>query len=64
MIRRANLVGPISRVCKAVLKAKGGYLKNLKYKIYTLFWLLHDSMCYFIVFMSPLLIYNVENSAK
>jgi amino acid transporter len=27
-----------------------------------LFWLLHDSMCYFIVLMSLLLFYDVENS--
>jgi hypothetical protein len=26
------------------------------------FWLLHDSMCYFIVLMSSLLFYIVENS--
>ena len=38
-------------------------LKNLKY-ILSLFWLLHDSMCYFIVLMSSLLFYNVEHSKK
>jgi hypothetical protein len=27
-------------------------------------WLLHDSICYFIVLMSSLLFYNVENSKK
>jgi hypothetical protein len=29
-----KLVKRMPRVCKAVIKAKGGYLKNLKYKIY------------------------------
>ena len=29
-----KLVERMPRVCKAVIKAKGGYLKNLKYKIY------------------------------
>ena len=28
----------------------------------TLFWLLHDSMCYFLVLMSSLLFYSVEKS--
>jgi hypothetical protein len=60
------------RVCKAVIKAKGGYLKNLKSKIYldliNIFggvttWF---HMCYFIVLMSSLLLYNVlvKNSQK
>ena len=40
---QVNLVERMPRVCKAVIKTKGGYLKNLKYKI-TLFWLLHDSI--------------------
>ena len=52
------------RVCKAVVKVKDGYLKNLKYKIdfdlLNTFWLLHDSTC-FIVLIS-LLFYNVENT--
>ena len=57
-----KLVEIMPRVCKAVIKTTGGYLKNLKYKIcLTISWLLHDSMCYFIVLMS-LLFYNVENS--
>ena len=40
--------------------------KNLKYILtcLTLFWFLHDSMCYFIVLRSSLLFYNVENSKK
>ena len=45
-----ELVERMPRVSKAV-KAKGGY-----------FGLLHDSMCNFIVLMSSLLFYNVENS--
>ena len=61
-----KLVERMPRMCKAVIKAKGGYFKNLKYKIYfDLFFkngLLHDSMCYFIVLMSLLLLCNVENS--
>ena len=28
------LLEKMPRVCKAVIRAKGGYLKNLKYKIY------------------------------
>ena len=56
------------RLCKAVIKAKGGgYLKNLKSQIY--FYLLNTflvttyfHMCYYIVLMSSLLFYNVENS--
>ena len=43
------LVERIPRVCKAVIKAKGN-----------LVWLLNGSMCYFIVLMSSLLLYNVE----
>ena len=31
---QVKLVERMLRVCKAVIKAKGGYLKNLKYKIY------------------------------
>ena len=31
---QVKLVERMPRVCKAVIKAKGGYLKNLKYKIY------------------------------
>jgi hypothetical protein len=29
-----KLVERMPRVCKAVIKAKGGYLKNIKYEIY------------------------------
>jgi hypothetical protein len=41
-------------------------LKSIKYILFCLklFWLLQDSMCYFIVLMSSLLFYNVENSKK
>ena len=31
---QVKLVDRMPRVCKAVIKAKGGYLKNLKYEIY------------------------------
>ena len=53
---QVTLVERMPRVCKAVIKAMGGYLKNLKNKINVL----HVSMCYFIVLMSSLLFYNVE----
>ena len=49
-----KLVDGMSRVCKAVNKAKGGYFEEL----------LHDSTRYFIGLMSSLLYYNVENSKK
>ena len=53
-----KLVEKIPRVCKAVFKAKGGY-SNMKYtKLVTKLFL----MFYFIVLMSSLLFYNVENS--
>ena len=32
-----KLVERMPRVCKAVIKAKDGYLKNLKYKIFDLY---------------------------
>jgi hypothetical protein len=62
-----KLVEGMPRVCKAVIKAKGSYLTNLKYKIYfdlfnTFFGANGFHMCYFIVLMSSLLFYNVENS--
>jgi hypothetical protein len=58
-----KLVERMPIVCKAVIKAKGGYLEesnilNIRYR------LLQDSMCYFIVLMSSLLFYNVEHSKK
>jgi hypothetical protein len=62
-----KLVERVPSVCKVVIKTQGGYLKNLKYKIY--FELFNTSLvttrfhvCYFIVLMSSLLLYNVENS--
>jgi hypothetical protein len=58
---QVKLVERMPRVCKAVIKAKGGYFEQSKI---TLFWLLHDSMCYFVVLMSSVLFYNVENSKK
>ena len=62
-----KLVERMPRVCKAVIKAKGGCFEESQiYHIFrffkTLFWLLHVFMCYFIIFMSSLLFYNVENS--
>jgi hypothetical protein len=67
-----KLVERMPRVCKAVIKAQGGNVDECQIKKYslifvTLFWLLHESMCYFVVLMSSLLllfIYNVENSFK
>jgi hypothetical protein len=60
-----SLVERMPRVCKAVIKAKGGYLKNFKYILICLrlFVLLHDSVSFhsFDVFT---LFYNVENSKK
>jgi hypothetical protein len=56
------LVERMPRMCKAV-KAKGGYFEESKiYLDLALFWLQYDSMCYFIILMSPLLFYNIENS--
>ena len=46
-----KLVERMPRVCKAVIKAKGGYFEESQ--IY---------MCYFIMLMSSLLFYNVEKS--
>ena len=47
---QVKLVERMPRVCKAV-KAKGGYFEEFKifFDLLTPFWLLHDSMCYFIV---------------
>ena len=63
-----KLVESMPRVCKAVIKARVAPWKNLKYKIcFDLFntflvTTVHDSMCYFMVLMSSLLLYNGENS--
>ena len=44
---------------------KESQIENIYLVCLTLFCLIHDSMCYFIViFMSSLLFYNVENSKK
>ena len=64
---QVKLVERTPIVCKAVIKAKGGYLKNLKNKIYlvlfkTFLVTTWFYMCYFIVLMLSLLFYNVENS--
>ena len=46
------------RVCKAVIKAPGGYIEESKIylDLFNTFWLLHDC----IRVMSSLLFYNVE----
>jgi hypothetical protein len=43
---QVKLVERMPRVCKAVIKAKGGYFEesNISNSL-TLFWLIHDSMC-------------------
>ena len=62
---QVKLVETLPRVCKAVIKAKGGYFEESKIylDLFTTFlvttWF---HMCYFIVVMSSLLFYNVENS--
>ena len=67
---QVKLVERMPRVCKAVIKAKGGYLKNVKYKIdldlFNTFFCFTTQfhMCYFIVLMSSLLFYNVENNTN
>ena len=58
--RWMKLVERMPRVCKAVIKAKGGYFEE--YKIY--FDLFQYFFAYFIVLMSSPLFYNVENSKK
>ena len=67
-----KLVERMPSVCKAVIKSnqRVATLKHLKYKIYfdlfnTFCWLLHDSvLCYFIVLMSSLSFYTVENNTN
>jgi hypothetical protein len=64
---QVKLVERMPRVCKAVIKAKIGYLENLKSQIYfylcnTFFGTTCFYMCYFIVLTSSVLFYNVENS--
>ena len=74
-VRKASLMKlfeRMPRVCKAVIKAKGGYFwRNLKYKIYldllkTFFFLVTTwvHIGYFIVLLSSLLFDNVENSTN
>ena len=47
---QVNLVERMPRVCKAVIKAKGGDFEESQiYKYQTYFLIYHDSMCYFIV---------------
>ena len=50
-----ELVERMPRVCKAVITAKGGYFEE---SLVTTWF----HVCYFIVLMSSLLFYNVENS--
>jgi hypothetical protein len=57
---QVQLVERMPRVCKAVIKAKGGYFDSFNtFLVTTLF-----HMCYLIVLMSSLVFYNVENSKK
>ena len=57
----------LSRVCKDVIKAKGGYFveSQIYFDLFNTFlvttWF---HMCYFIVLMSSLLFYNVGNSTN
>ena len=59
-----KLVEWMPRVCKAVIKAKGGYFEEYIYldlfKTFLVTTWFH--MCYFIVLRSSLVFYNVENS--
>ena len=58
-----KLVERMPSVCKAVIKAKGGYFEESEIYLFNTFLdttLFH--MCYFIVVMSSLLFYNVENN--
>ena len=59
---QVKLVDRMARVCKAVIKAKGVYLKNFKYKIYFDLFSTFLFMCNFIVLLSLLLFYNVEGA--
>ena len=61
-----KLVERMPSVCKASSRQRVATLRNLKYILICLilFWLLLDSMCYFIVLMSSLLFYNVKNSTN
>ena len=60
-----KLVERMPRVCKAVIKAKGGYFEESKiyFDLFNTFLVTTQfHMCYFIVLMPSLLFYNVENS--
>jgi hypothetical protein len=58
---QVKLVERMPKVCKAVIKAKGGYFEeNQIYFGLTLLWLLDVSIC--VISLSSLLFYNVENS--
>ena len=62
---QVKLVEGMQRVCKPVIKAKGGYFEESQIYIFFDLLLLVTTlfhMCYFIVLMSSLLFYNVENS--
>ena len=56
---QVKLIERIPRVCKAVIKAKVAILILNTFLVSTWF-----HMCYFIVLMSSLLFYNVENSTN
>ena len=61
---QVKLVERMPRVCKALIKAKGGYFEVSKiyldlFKTFLVTKLFH--MCYLIIFMSSLLFYSVEN---
>ena len=55
-----------AKSAKLSSRQKGATLENLKYIFICLtnFWLLRFHMCYFIVLMSSLIFYNIENSLK
>ena len=66
---QVKLVERMPSVCKAVIKVKGGYLKNLKYNIY--FYLFNtffgNYMIPYVLFHTfdvSLLFYNVQNSTN
>ena len=64
-----KLVERMPKVCKAVIKAKGGYFEESQIYIFficlTLFRLLHDSICIMSYgLFHPFTFYNVENSLK
>ena len=62
-----KLVERMPGVCEAVIKAKGGYFEEsqIYFDLFNTFLVTSGfHMSYFIVLMSSLLFYNVENSTK